>query len=347
MMNSVFPLVSILVPIYRVEKYIERCTRSLFEQTYPNLEFIFVDDASPDKSVEFLQQVLKLYPKWELNTRIIYHEKNRGLAAARNTLVDNCKGEFLVHVDSDDWIEPNAIELLVKKQLETDADMVTGLFYRHTLYEGNEIITKEVSPLKGKNRKETLKTMLEYGSVVATWNRLIRRSLYHQHNIRCIEGIDAGEDVLITPRLVYYSQKVATCNAFTYHYNQCNSNSYVNSLPNNWDMQHQLIQATLLNVDFFKDKETFLYEAMDKQLAIRLKKMLELTYKKHNRHGYNIVLAFLDDMDQNYLTLIGWDKSGKKWLDHHYYLKRLSFPLRRIRGIIFQKFLNHELVRVD
>lgn len=336
-MNSDFPLVSILVPIYRVEKYIERCTRSLFEQTYPNLEFVFVDDASPDKSVEILQQVLKLYPEWELNTKIICHEKNRGLAATRNTLVDNCKGEFLVHVDSDDWIEPNAIELLVKKQLETDADIVTGLFCRHTFFEGNEKIVNEVSPLRGKNRKETLKTMLEYGSVVATWNRLISRSLYSKYNIRYVEGIDAGEDVLITPRLIYYSRKVTTCNAFTYHYNQCNYYSYVNNLPNNWDMQLQLIQATLMNVVFFKDKEAFLYEAMNKQLAIRLKKMLELTYKNHNRHGYNTVLAFLDDLDHKYLPLIGWDKQRKQWLDHHYYLKRLSFPLRKIHGIMHKQ----------
>ena len=337
MTNPVSPLVSILVPIYGVEKYIEQCAISLFEQTYPNLEFVFVDDASPDKSVEILQHVITDYPKWEGRISIIYHDMNRGLAAVRNTLVDNCKGEFLVHVDSDDWLEPNAIELLVKKQIETDADIVTGLFYRHILNEGHEIIAKATSPLKGENREETLKEMLEYGSVVATWNRLIRRSLYFDYNIRCFEGIDAGEDVLITPRLMYYSQKVTACNAFTYHYNQCNSNSYVNNLPNSWDMQHQLIQATLMNVVFFKDKEAFLYEAMNKQLAIRLKKMLELTYKNHNRHGYNTVLAFLDDLDHKYLPLIGWDKQRKQWLDHHYYLKRLSFPLRKIHGMMHKQ----------
>lgn len=339
-MNSDLPLISILVPIYGVEKYIERCARSLFEQTYPNLEFIFVDDASSDKSVEILKLVITDYPKWKESINIIHHDKNLGLAAARNTLVDNCQGEFIVHVDSDDWLEPDAIELLVKKQIETGADIVTGLFYRHTLNEGHEKIVKVTSPLKGENREETLKAMLEYGSVVATWNRLIRRSLYFDYNIRCIEGIDAGEDVLITPKLVYYSRKVTTCNAFTYHYNQCNSNSYVNNLPYNWDMQHQLIQATLMNVDYFKDKETFLYEAMNKQLAIRLKKMLELTYKNHNRHGYNTVLAFLDDLDYKYLPLIGWNKLRKQWLDHHYYLKRLSYPLRRIYGVTLQQLIN-------
>ena len=107
-------LVSILVPIYKVEKYIERCARSLFEQTYPNLEFLFVDDASPDKSIEILQKVIAQYPKWKGRITIIYHNKNRGLAVARNALVDNCRGEFLFHVDSDDWIAEDAVEKILK-----------------------------------------------------------------------------------------------------------------------------------------------------------------------------------------------------------------------------------------
>ena len=86
------PLVSILTPVYRAEKYIERCTRSLFEQTYENLEYIFVDDCAPDHSIQLLQQVLAEYPKREKQTKIIHHEKNRGVAAARNTAVENASG---------------------------------------------------------------------------------------------------------------------------------------------------------------------------------------------------------------------------------------------------------------
>lgn len=322
-MNFISPLVSILVPIYGVEEYIERCARSIFEQTYPNLEFVFVDDASPDKSVEILRRVISYYPKWDSCITIIHHDKNLGLAAARNTLVDDCKGEFLFHVDSDDWIEPNAVELLVKRQIETNADIVSGLFYRHNYSDNQEETLKRILLLKERNREETLEAMLNYGSIVAIWNRLIRRSLYRKYNIRSVEGIDAGEDLLITPRLVYYSRKVASVNAVTYHYNQCKSNSYVNVLPHSWDMQLQLIRATQLNVDFFRDKEVSYSESMNKQFAIRLVKMLELTLKNQNRYGYNKVLALLDGTDQKYWPLIGWDKFQKRWLDHHYYIARL------------------------
>lgn len=331
-MNSITPLVSILVPIYGVEEYIERCARSIFEQTYPNLEFVFVDDASPDKSVEILQRVILCYPKWEGRIIIIHHDKNLGLAAARNTLVDNCKGEFLFHVDSDDWIEPNAVELLVKRQLETDADIVSGLFYRHNYSDNQKETLKRILLLKERDREETLEAMLNYGSIVATWNRLIRSSLYRKHNIRSVEGIDAGEDLLITPRLVYYSRKVASVNVITYHYNQCNSNSYVNVLPHSWDMQLQLIRATQLNIEFFRDKEVSYSESMNKQFAIRLMKMLELTFKNQNRYGFNNVLALLDDTDKKYWPLIGWDKPQKRWLDHHYYFTRLFAAIKHEHG---------------
>lgn len=321
-MNSVYPFISILVPIYGVEKYIERCARSLFEQTYSNLEFVFVDDVSPDKSVEILRQVAANYPQWDGHVTIIQHEKNSGVAATRNTLVDNCKGEFLLHVDSDDWIEPNAVELLVNKQLETDADIVTGLFYRHTSKEKNDGQLIVIPPFKEKDREEMLRDMLEIDSIVAIWNRLIRSSLFRDYNIRWVEGIDAGEDLMITPRLVYFSQKVAFCNALTYHYNRTNANSYVSVIKHNWNMQLQLIRACQMNVAFFRDKEVFYREAMDKQLVKRLGRMLKSTFINHNRQGYEIVLAMLDDSNRKYWMLIGWDRIWKRWLDRHYSIKR-------------------------
>lgn len=337
-----FPLVSILAPIYKVEKYVERCARSLFEQTYSNLEFVFVDDASPDKSIEILQQIILDYPKWKECVTITHHDKNRGLASSRNTLVNNSKGEFLLHVDSDDWIEPNAVELLVKRQIETGADIVTGLFCKHLLNKKNEIITKQQSP-NNKDREQTLMTMLERGSVVALWNRLIRSSLYREHNIHSVEGINAGEDLLMTPRLVYYSQTVASCNHVTYHYDRTNPNSYVSLFPNNWEIQFQVIKACLSNVDFFKDKEAYLCEAMNRQLARRLKKLLLLTIENRNHYGYNIVLTMLDNMKRSNWSVIGWNCSWKRWLDHHYYIARLTRPFRSFHSYVSELKFKHLL----
>ena len=96
-------LVSILVPVFNVEGYIERCARSLFEQTYSNLEFVFVDDCSPDDSMKILGRIVEDYPIRKDAVRIIRHDHNRGLAASRNTALDNASGFFVCTVDSDDW----------------------------------------------------------------------------------------------------------------------------------------------------------------------------------------------------------------------------------------------------
>lgn len=107
--------VSILVPVYGVEKYIERCARSLFEQTYDNIEYIFVDDCTKDRSIEILQKVLEDYPNRKNQVKILHHDKNRGLSAARNTALDASTGDYLMHVDSDDYLRKDAVLLLAEK----------------------------------------------------------------------------------------------------------------------------------------------------------------------------------------------------------------------------------------
>ena len=103
------PTVSVAVPVYAVERYIDRCARSLFEQTYDALEFVFVDDVSPDASIEILSSLVKEYPARAAAVKMVRHPVNRGLSAARNTALEHCAGEFITHVDSDDYLEPDAI----------------------------------------------------------------------------------------------------------------------------------------------------------------------------------------------------------------------------------------------
>ena len=174
------------MPIYNVERYIERCARSVFEQTYENLEFIFVDDATPDDSVKILERVAEDYPQWKGRIKILYHDHNRGLAAARNTLVDNCKGVFITHVDSDDWVEPNMVELLMKRQQETDADIVTERMMAH-LDDGTE---KEA--ILGYNLEDE-ELFMAYMRHSVRWmmiGKLIRTSLYMENGVRAVEGIN-------------------------------------------------------------------------------------------------------------------------------------------------------------
>lgn len=98
-------LVSIVVPIYGVEKFIVQCARSLFEQTYENIQYIFVNDCTKDNSVILLKEIIELYPNRKKQVLIIEKEKNEGLPLARKTGMQYVKGEYVMLLDSDDWVQ--------------------------------------------------------------------------------------------------------------------------------------------------------------------------------------------------------------------------------------------------
>lgn len=218
---STSPKVSILVPIYGVEKYIERCAISLFEQSYDNIEYIFVNDCTKDKSIDILKSVIAHYPNRRDAVKIIKHECNRGLAAARNTAVAAATGDFVMHVDSDDWLETTAVEQCVLKQRVTDADIVTMdakvwwpkyiAYYKTPEFSSPDVLLKE---------------MLRRHVIWNVWGRLIRRSLYSDYNIKTIEGCNMGEDAQVMIPLVCYSGKVTSVCEVLYNYDSTIVSSY-------------------------------------------------------------------------------------------------------------------------
>ena len=102
--------VSILVPIYNVEKFFSRCLESLFNQTYQNIEYVFVNDCTPDNSMVVLHNFMEKYPSRAKLVRIIENTNNCGIAIVRNTLIKNATGDYVLFVDSDDWIEEDMVE---------------------------------------------------------------------------------------------------------------------------------------------------------------------------------------------------------------------------------------------
>lgn len=119
------PKVSVIIPIYNVEKYIDRCARSLFEQTLEDIEYIFIDDCTPDKSVDILESVLKEYPHRIPQTQIIRLPKNIGAANVRKKGILLATGEYVIQCDSDDWVEKDMYELMYNKALSEDLDMIS------------------------------------------------------------------------------------------------------------------------------------------------------------------------------------------------------------------------------
>ena len=114
--------VSVIVPIYNVSRFIKRCVESLFNQTLDDVEFIFVNDCTPDDSIDILKKVIADYP--DRNTMIINHEVNKGLPAARNTGLKAASGDYIFHCDSDDFIEPTMLNDLYYTACDDNADIV-------------------------------------------------------------------------------------------------------------------------------------------------------------------------------------------------------------------------------
>lgn len=237
-------LVSILVPIYNVQSFIDRCAHSLFKQTYLNIEYIFVDDASPDDSVNILKSVIRQYPHRSNNIRIIRHQKNKGIAGTRNSALKAASGSYILHVDSDDWLELDAVDSMLKTANKFDADIVYSDFI--------EVRKSYTNILKNPNiinSEEYTKSLLRRKSLTHVIGKLIRKNIITDNNLWTIEGINQGEDYLITPKIAYFSKIVAKAEKPLYNYNRLNDESYTANVNDNGiDM---IIKVQELLVRFF------------------------------------------------------------------------------------------------
>ena len=210
--------VSVIIPIYKVEKFIERCVRSLMEQTLKEVEYIFVDDATPDKSIEVLKSSLAQYP--DRKATILNHQQNQGLPAARNTGLAVATGEYIFHCDSDDCVEPTMLEELYVAAQKNNADIVWCDWF--LTFAENERYMKQPSfdtPL------EALKAMLSGGMKYNVWNKLVRRSLYTDNGILFPTGYGMGEDMTMM-MLFAHAQKVAYVPQAFYHYVKLNTGAF-------------------------------------------------------------------------------------------------------------------------
>lgn len=268
-------LVSVVVPVYGTEKYIERCARSLFEQTYDNIEYIFVDDCTPDRSIDILKEEMRHYPQRERNVKIEKNVSNFGLAEVRNVGVSHCQGQFLMHVDSDDWLDTDVIERCVSKQSETDADIIV---FDRKLYKNDGI--KLVSSPEVSTSKDFTTQMLRRERDISIWGMLIRTSLYKDHDITCRRGINMSEDYQTSPRLAYYAKSVAFVHDTFYNY-ECRNMKSISATFTSKNVQQELVTLDVLE-EFFSKKENEMLQAYEYGRC----KML--CYYRHNAAYYDV-----------------------------------------------------------
>ena len=215
MQNNDMPKVSVIIPVYGVEKYIERCARSLFEQTLDCIEYIFVDDCSPDKSIEILERVAgeyhsRLVEEQKL-VRIERMSKNSGLPAVRKYGIQFCTAEYIIHCDSDDWIEMDMYRIMYEEAKRNDADIVM-CGYKAT--DGVKVF-KECYHQQ-TNKAKLLSSLLILHESWSVWNKMCKRSLYDSDIV--YPTLAMGEDMVLTIQMVLNAQRIAVVNKALYNY---------------------------------------------------------------------------------------------------------------------------------
>lgn len=210
--------VSICVPVYGAEKFMEKCARSLFEQTYDHIEYVFVNDCTPDRSIEIIRQVLVDYPQRQSAVKIVEHEHNRGLSASRHTAVLHATGDYFLHFDDDDYMEPDAISRYVACAVETGADVVMA--DHNFVYQDRVVPYYDVVPA---DKTDYVRRLLTRRSTIEVWGRLIRRSFVIEHDLFAPDGLDLSEDFVLVPVMVYKAAKVAKVDAPLVNYVKYNT----------------------------------------------------------------------------------------------------------------------------
>jgi glycosyltransferase involved in cell wall biosynthesis len=302
----------------------------LFQQTFEDIEYVFVNDCTPDDSIEKLQKVIEQYPNRKERIKIIHHEKNRGLAAARNTAVDNSTGKYIQHIDSDDWIELDMIETMYNKAEVEQADIVVCDF----VFE--KVSTKEIArAFVPKRREDYFICMLENtASYPVLWNKLVHRNLCKLSDCRSVEGLNIAEDWQVSIRWYYYAKKIVKTDEMFYHYDKTNINALTHSKTS---MHYENIKL------FYELLEQFLKEKGHYEKYINTIERLKVSSKVNKliqTKDYSLIkkYAYLyRDIEMKYINHFRRGEKITLFLAHyklyfpaHLFLKALRYKNRNI-----------------
>lgn len=207
--------VSILIPIFKAEKHIAECAESLFSQTYNDIEFIFVDDNSPDNSIAIIQNTLEKYPKRKGTVNILCNKCNLGSGCARNIALHAATGEAIMFADADDIVPCHAVEQLVNAFETSGADIVEGA-YQPLTQTGLEA---PILPYTTRSQNKYVDVLLCQDVVShALWAKIYRRELFTKHSIEFAKGVTNMEDFCLLARLAPFVKRRATINDTVYIY---------------------------------------------------------------------------------------------------------------------------------
>lgn len=242
--------VSIIIPVYGVEAYIEKCLQSIMSQTMTEgVECIIVNDCTLDNSMSIATRLLSNY-HGKIIFKIINHNQNKGLALSRNTGVIAARGEYILHIDSDDFCNHNMVERMYTSAITHKADIVIADFYK--TYSHKEQYIRNTSL---QNSSQCIAALLEGKMHPAVWNKLIKRELIIKNKLYNVPNGNCGEDYFLTVRLFHYTSNIYFLHEAFVHYIQYNTASYTKNINKKALESHLLVSNEILK--FLKEKGTY------------------------------------------------------------------------------------------
>lgn len=241
--------VSVIIPFHNVEKYFEKCINSLFNQTLQEIEFIFVNDFSNDRSEEILFNMLSKRPYLKDKVKIIPNNYEKGVANARLSGIKASKGDYLIHCDADDYIEPQMYSVMYGEAIRTGADITICDFI---LEEDN------ISLIYKTGKYDTPHAMLlnwykENNTFPSLCNKLVKRNLIFDNSIFPFPNCNYGEDFGCVVRFLYYAKSLTFVNQLFYHYNKHQGS--LTTTPLTKEKFYERVEITNRIIPIFKEKK--------------------------------------------------------------------------------------------
>jgi len=326
--------VTVIIPMYNVGKFIDKCATQLFEQSLNNIEFIFVDDCSPDNSSSIVRDVLKRYPGREPYVEIIKHEVNKGLPSARNTGISVARGEYIFHCDGDDWLETDAMESLLKQARTVKADIVWCDWYLS--FSKQERFMSQNPEMSNPSSKQVLELILGGKLKYNVWNKLVKKSLYIDHAILFPDGYGMGEDMTMI-KLFAVAGRVSYLDKALYHYVQLNNEAFTKKTNDaHFDQIKHNVDDTVkfLRKYFGTNLETYIHFF---KLNVKLPFLIS-----DKKESYSRWLSWFPEsnsyIDKNPLFNTRIRLVQKAALRHHYWFLRMHYYLlsKVVYGFIYK-----------
>lgn len=295
--------ISIIIPVYNTEKYIEKCVLSALHQTYSNLEIICIDDGSTDRSGDILDELAK-----NDNRMIVIHQKNMGESGARNTGLKIASGDYIGFMDCDDWIESTMYEELANALENVNADMAIASWYCDDENGSKAIVNKKNVEKSVFNRNQLMYYVYQrdsYRAFAYMWDKLYKKTLFYDSNKNLIlfdENLQLGGDVLYLAKLVLNTERAIYVNKAFYHYIQRkDSGCHTKKIErlDDWIKAYQYIIHMFENEKIKKE----IIDYVKRFMAYHSSNFAQIAYEQKNREALKRFQLYMVQYKQEYINL--------------------------------------------